>query len=333
MKIGLFSAMQWSERENPSDVLANLKDQARAAREAGFGSMIVGQHLLTGPMGMFQTMPLLGALAAETEGMRLGPGVILLSMMNPALAAEEAATIDWLTDGNYVMCAGLGYRPEEFEAMGVNMRQRVGRLTEAVEIVKRLWTEESVTFEGKHFTLTDAKASVRPKQKPRPPIWLGGDVEAAVRRAARIADAWCVAPTLSIDTMLKFLEAFREERAAHGLSADVACPVIRECFVGRDMDHARAVSRGPLLYKYRAYASWGQGETTQGDFDAAFEEFAAERFIIGDEESVQEQILRYSEISGSDDILLRVQWPGQEHKETLATIERLGRIIEAVQKA
>ena len=64
---------------------------------------------------------------------------------------------------------------------------------------------ESVTHHGKHFHFDDARASVQPKQDPRPPIWLGGDVEAAVRRAARIADAWCVAPTLSTETMLRFL--------------------------------------------------------------------------------------------------------------------------------
>ena len=79
--------------------------------------------------------------------------------------------------------------------MGVEMRNRVGRLVEGVDIIKRLWTEESVTHHGKHFHMDDAKASVQPKQRPRPPIWLGGDVEAAVKRAARIADAWCVAPT------------------------------------------------------------------------------------------------------------------------------------------
>ena len=117
----------------------------------------------------------------------------------------------------------------------------------------------------------NANASVKPKQNPRPPIWLGGDVEAAVRRAARIADAWCVAPTLSRQSMLSYLEVFRDERRESGQPGEVNCPIIRECFVGRDAAHAKAVSRGPLLFKYRAYASWGQGETTAGDFDTAFD--------------------------------------------------------------
>ncbi len=260
MRIGLFTAAQWSADENPAAFLKALREQVRAARDNGFSSLFVGQHLLTGPMGMFQTNPLLGHLVDDAAGMQIGPGVLLLSMMNPVLAAEEAATLDWLSDGNYVLGAGLGYRPEEFQAMGVDQRERVGRLTEGLELIKRLWTEDSVTHHGKYFQLDDAKASVRPKQSPRPPIWLGGDVEPAVRRAARIADAWCIAPTLSIRSILARLEVFRDERRKTGQPEDVSCPLIRECFVGRDAAHATAASRGPLLFKYRAYASWGQRE-------------------------------------------------------------------------
>ncbi|MDP6706584.1 MAG: LLM class flavin-dependent oxidoreductase [Alphaproteobacteria bacterium] len=327
MRIGLFTAMQWSPEENPAAVLKALREQVRAARDNGFSSLIMGQHLLTGPMGMFQTVPLLGHLTDDAAGMQIGPGVLLLSMMNPVLAAEEAATIDWLSDGNYVLCAGLGYRTEEFQAMGVEMRQRVGRLTEGLEVIKRLWGEDSVTHHGKHFQLDDAKASVKPKQRPRPPIWLGGDVEAAVRRAARIADAWCVAPTLSTGSMLSYLEVFRDERRKTDQAEDIACPLIRECFVGRDAAHAREVSRGPLLFKYRAYASWGQGETTEGGFDAAFDDFAKGRFLIGDSEQVKHEILHYAEIARTDQILLRVQWPGLDHQEALGNIDRIGKII------
>lgn len=327
MRIGMFTAMQWSPEEDPAAVLGALREQVRAARDNGFSALIMGQHLLTGPVGMFQTNPILGYLAEDAAGMQIGPGVLLLSMMNPVLAAEEAATLDWLSDGNYVLCAGLGYRPEEFQAMGVEMKQRVGRLTEGLDIIKRLWTEDSVTHHGKHFDLDDAKASVQPKQKPRPPIWLGGDVEPAVRRAARIADAWCVAPTLSTESMLNYLEVFRAERRRTGQSEDVACPVIRECFVGRDAAHAREVSRGPLLYKYRAYASWGQGETAQGDFDDAFDDFTKGRFLIGDAEQVKDELLHYAEIAQTDQFLLRMQWPGLDQKEALGNIERVGKII------
>ncbi len=329
MRIGMFTAAQWSPEENPAAVLKALREQVRTARDNGFSSLLVGQHLLTGPMGMFQPHPLLGQLAEDAAGMQIGPGVLLLGMMNPVLAAEEAATIDWLSDGNYVLGAGLGYRPEEFQAMGVAQRERVGRMTEGLEVIKRLWTEDSVTHHGQYFRLDDAKASVKPKQRPRPPIWLGGDVEPAVRRAARIADAWCIGPTSSKKSLLAGLEAFRDERRKAG-QPDVPCPLIRECFVGRDAAHAAEVSRGPLLFKYRAYASWGQGEISEDEFSAKFDDFASKRFLIGDAKQVEDGILRYAEIAGTDHILLRMQWPGLEHREALGSIQRVGRIIAAL---
>ena len=107
MRIGLFTASQWSQDEDPKTILADLRQQVRTARQNGFSSLLLGQHVLSGPMGMFQTMPLLGQIADDAAGMQIGPGVLLLSMMNPVLAAEEGATIDWLCDGNYVLAAGL----------------------------------------------------------------------------------------------------------------------------------------------------------------------------------------------------------------------------------
>jgi alkanesulfonate monooxygenase SsuD/methylene tetrahydromethanopterin reductase-like flavin-dependent oxidoreductase (luciferase family) len=328
MRIGMFTAVQWSPEENPATFLKSLREQVRAARDNGFSSLLVGQHLLTGPMGMFQPHPLLGQLVEDAAGMQIGPGVLLLGMMNPVLAAEEAATLDWLSDGKYVLGAGLGYRPEEFQAMGVDQRERVGRLTEGLEVIKRLWTEDRVTHHGRHFRIDDVQASVRPKQQPRPPIWLGASVEPAVRRAARIGDAWCIGPAASTKSIVAGLEAFRDERRKTGQLEDVSCPLIRECFVGRDATHARDTSHGPLLFKYQAYASWGQG--AKRDLSVTFDDFARDRFLIGDVEQVKDGILRYAEIARTDHILLRMQWPGLKHREALGSTERVGSVIAAL---
>jgi len=217
-----------------------------------------------------------------------------------ALARAEAG----LTLGDGVDRSGCG--PE-----------RVGHLTEGLELIKRLWTEDSVTHHGKHFRLDDARASVRPKQSPRPPIWLGGDVEPAVRRAARIADAWCIAPTLSIGSMLTRLEVFRDERRQIGQPEDVSCRLIRECFVGRDGTQRRSAagrccsSTVPTLP--------GVQRETGSDFDAAFDDFGKGRFLIGEVEQVRDEILRYAEIARTDHFLLRVQWPGLATKRRSAT--------------
>ena len=124
---------------------------------------------------------------------------------------------------------------------------------------------------------------------------------------------------------------FRDEPGETGPAGRRQLPgSIREGFVGRDAAHAAATSRGPLLFKYRAYASWGQGETAGSDFDAAFDDFAKDRFLIGEAEQVKEEILRYAEIARTDHILLRVQWPGLAHEEALGNIKRIGGIIAAL---
>ncbi len=214
--------------------------------------------------------------------------------------------------------------------MGARRSQRVSRLEEALAVIRRLWTEERVTHHGRHFRLEGVGASVRPKQHPRPPIWLGGDVEPAVRRAARLADAWLGSPTASRDQLRDLLTVFDDERRRHALSVDVACPLIRECFVGRDAAHAAAVSRGPLLYKYEAYASWGHNDTRGAKLADRFEEFCAGRFLLGDAGAVREEIARYGEDLRSDHLILRVQWPGLEQADALANIERIGKVIAAI---
>lgn len=322
MKIGLFMAPQWAPDANLDNGLAEVAAVVRTARHNGFTSLLVGQHMVLAPIRMYQPMPLLAWLAREAEGMLVGPGVLLLSMLNPVMAAEEAATLDWITDGNFVFAVGLGYRTEEFTVMGAKPSERVARFTEALDVVKRLWAEEQVTHHGKYFEVPGVGASIRPKRQPRPPIWLGGGVDAAVRRAARLGDAWVGGPAVTMDEGVHFLEVYGDERRRLGLPVE-SCPLIRECFVGKDKAHAQAVSRGPLLYKYEAYASWGQDHIAGVPLAERFDEFSANRFIVGDVHAVRDELRRYAATLGVDHLLLRVEWPGLAHREALDNIERI----------
>ena len=326
MKVGLFIAPQWAPGASIDNGLEEIAALVRTARHNGFTSLLVGQHMVLAPIRMFQPIPLLAWLARDAEGMLIGPGVALLSMLNPVLAAEEAATLDWMCDGNFVFAVGLGYRSEEFTVMGTRPSERVARFTEALEVVKRLWAEERVTHHGKYFELPDVGASIRPKRKPRPPIWIGGGVDAAVRRAARLGDAWIAAPSVTVDEGRHFLGIYADERRRRGLPLE-SCPLIRECFVGKDRAHAREVSRGPLLFKYEAYASWGQSASAGVPLAERFDEFAADRFIVGDMQAVRDELQRYAETLGVDQLLMRVEWPGLEHREALANIERIAEVV------
>jgi alkanesulfonate monooxygenase SsuD/methylene tetrahydromethanopterin reductase-like flavin-dependent oxidoreductase (luciferase family) len=326
MKIGLFMAPQWAPDVSLDNGLAEVSALVRCARHNGFKSLLVGQHMVLAPIRMYQPMPLLAWLARDAEGMQIGPGVLLLSMLNPVMAAEEAATLDWITDGNFVFAVGLGYRAEEFTVMGAKSSERVGRFTEALDVVKRLWTQDTVTHEGQYFTVPGVGASIRPKQEPRPPIWMGGGVDAAVRRAARLGDAWVGAPVVTVDEGVHFLGVYAAERERLGLPIE-SCPLIRECFVGKNTAHAHEVSRGPLLFKYEAYASWGQDGIAGVPLADRFDDFSTDRFLLGDTHEVRDEIQRYGETLGVDHLLLRVEWPGLDHREALSNIERIADVV------
>ena len=330
MKLGLYMATQWRQGADLGPELDNLIEQVRVARASGLTSLMVGQHFVSSPLQMFQAMPLLARLAAEAKGMRLGPGLLLLPLLNPVIVAEETATLDWLTGGKAIIGLGLGYRQEEFDSIGVPIKERVPRFVEAVEVIRKLWRDDVVEHKGRYHTLSKVQSSIKPKQAGGPPIWLAGDSKIPVKRAAKLADAWMPSPMVSEEGVKKLGALFRETRAAAGLPAATEFPIIRECHVGSGTGKALDEVREPLSFKYEAYASWGgaSGFVPADRIRADFDKFAANRFIIGSANEVVEQIGRYGEHTGTDHILLRVQWPGLDQKTVVRTLERLGRVVE-----
>src|SRR4029077_8136833 len=222
----------------------------------------------------------------------------------------------------------------EFSSIGVPIKERVPRFVEAVEVIRKLWRDDVVEHKGRFSTLSRVEDRITPKQPGGPPIWMAGDSEAPVKRAAKLADAWMPSPMVSEDGVGKLNARFREPRAAAGLAPVAEYPIIRECHVGSGSGNALDEVREPLAFKYEAYASWGgaSGFVPAERIRANFDSFAADRFIIGSESQVVEQIGRYGETTGTDHILLRVQWPGLDQKTVVGTLERLGRVVEKLKE-
>jgi alkanesulfonate monooxygenase SsuD/methylene tetrahydromethanopterin reductase-like flavin-dependent oxidoreductase (luciferase family) len=323
MKVGLFINTQYpAEVDVPAQIPA-LVEQVRVAREAGFKSLWFPHHWLTNPMQMLQIMPAMAFLAAEAKGMVIGPNILILPLLNPMHVAEEAATLDVLTGGNYVLGAGLGYREPEFTAFGIPLAERAGRFSESVTLMRKLWAGGKITHEGKFFTVRNAGISVKPVRSGGPPIYIAGLVDSAVRRAARIGDAWLIANASSIQEITPQMHTYRAALKEYGRSP-LEFPIARECYVGADRASAYAECKAALEYKYAAYAEWGMTSPLEG---TNFEDFAKDRFIIGDKESVKDEILRYTELLGVDHFIMRSQWPGLEQDKVLGSIRRLGEIF------
>lgn len=326
MDLGLGLSVQHQPDESQPARFQEHVAQVRLARAVGFASVWASQHYLSDPFTYFQPFPTLGRIAAEADGMVLGTGVLLLPLHQPVDVAEQVATLDVITGGRFVFGVGLGYRDVETHAMGLEPRERVGRLEEGIAVLERLWTGEPVTYAGQHFTLRDVRISMPPVQRPRPPIWLAANVDAGVRRAARIADAWLMNPHTTLATIERQLALFRETRAALGRPPARHVPLLRECYLAEDRATAVAEATRFLAPKYRAYMSWEQDKALPAgeSFDLGFTTLARDRFLIGDPAQAREEIARYRERLGITSLIVRVQWPGMDQARVLRTIRLLG---------
>lgn len=323
MRFGLFVSAQYPAAEDPAARLAEHLEQVRFAREAGFHSVFAGQHFLPAPFEMLQPVPLLARLAAETGDMRVGAGILLLPLLNPVEVAEHAATLDVLTGGRFVLGFGLGYRAEENAAFGVPER-RVRVFREKLDVVRGLLEGEEVTAEGHGYRLEHARLAPPPVQSPRPPIWLAANGDAAVRRAARLADTWFVNPHASLAEVRRQLLLFRAERR----SEPDELPMLREACVAPTDEKAIAVARPYLARKYEAYVDWGQSDvlpstdTLRQDWKALH----AGRFLLGAPETVLAQVEALRTL-GVTELVVRVQWPGLPHRDAMRTLELLAREV------
>jgi len=145
---------------------------------------------LSSPVPVPEVMTTLAAIAARTVRLKFGPSVLVLPYRTPVVAAKEMATIDYLSGGRLLPAVGVGVEiPKEFEASGVPFKERGRRTDEAIQIIRRLWLEDEVTFHGEFYHLDRITIFPKPAQKP-PPIWIGGKSDAATRRTGRLGDGW-----------------------------------------------------------------------------------------------------------------------------------------------
>lgn len=158
-------------------------DLARFADERGFDTISLSEH--HGVEDGFLPSPLLvaSAMAARTERVRFGIAALLAPLYDPVKLAEDAAVAQLATQGRLVLGVGGGYRPAEFESFGRRLEERWRVIGETIELLRRAWTGEPFTWQGRRVWVT-------PRPDPPPPILLGGGTPAAARRAARIADGW-----------------------------------------------------------------------------------------------------------------------------------------------
>jgi alkanesulfonate monooxygenase SsuD/methylene tetrahydromethanopterin reductase-like flavin-dependent oxidoreductase (luciferase family) len=329
MKLGVYLNAQYPASDDPSRRFAELVEQVRLVRQRGYDSIWGGEHHITDGYHYFPLLSMLHRLSAEADGMEIGTNIILLPLHNPIELAEIGAFLDVVSGGRFILGVGLGYREEEFAMYKVPMKERVSRLEEGVEIIKRLWTEDKVSFSGRHWSFDNLTIRPRPSRSPRPPIVIASQVEAGIRRAARIGDGWTSVPVTRVNGVAKEVAMFAEARAQAGLAPSTHIARIYEVSCAGDEETALLRAAPFLIEKYAAYASWGLPGLKMDKDQPPTEQLrglADQRFGVGTPAQVVDALMAQYR-AGMTHLGMRMSWPGMAQEEILAGIDLVGREV------
>lgn len=267
---------------------AVIRDYAQAVEAMGYTHILAFDHVLganpdrpggwKGPYThrhvFHEPFVLFGFLAAVTQRVELVTGIVILPQRQTALVAKQAAAVDVLSRGRLRLGVGVGWNPVEFEALGENFKNRGKRVEEQIAVMRALWTNELVTFEGQWHRITDAGINPLPHRRPIP-IWMGGESEVVLQRAARLADGW----------MPHFRPGAEAQAIVDRLHGDIKA-------AGRDpsrfgIEGRMALAQVPPEQRVKELAAWramrgithlcvhtvGLGLTSPGDHVKALEQF------------------------------------------------------------
>ena len=261
MQIGFHLTPFWSPTDRtPSRIIDEAIRVVGAASKMGYAWVSIGQHWMSYPTIWPQPFPILARLAPETGEMRLKTSVLLAPLLNPVDVAENVATLDHICHGRLDFGVSIGYRDKELAAVFLKRKDRTAKLEESLEIMKRLWTGEEVTYAGKYVNVDAGRMGFRPYQLPHPPIEMGAQSEGATKRAARIADAVFFGPQVAWNYVGHLANVYRAELSEAGKSKGVV-GASRSLMVGKSKEDAAAKAKDYLEKTFRMYRTWEMQES------------------------------------------------------------------------
>ena len=307
----------------------DVLELSRLAETLGFDSIWVSEHHGAGDGYLPSLLPVLAAIATATDRVRLGTGVLLTPFHDPLRLAEDAATVDILSGGRLILGLGLGWREEEFRMFGLPVGERVPRTVETVEILRKAWTAERFTHEGRIFRYEDVLVTPPPVREGGPPIYLGGFVEPAVRRAGRLGDGYILSRT-TLDNARRTLRWAEDgARDAGRDPRGLGYALLRNAFVLKEGD-AWEVAAGGVAHQLGVYPAWAAGTDTPGrgfEVHPPDEETMRKVTTTGDPQTVTRELRPYVEAFGDRDdfhLIVRLHYPGMDLDTAARAVELFG---------
>jgi probable F420-dependent oxidoreductase len=220
---------------------AGIRAFLARAESLGFHSAWVVEQII-GKIPSLEPVALLAYAAAVTERLRLGSAVLLSALRSPVHLAKSLASLDHLSGGRLIVGVGLGGNPKVYPAFGIPATRRAARFAEGIRLMKRLWTEPRVTFDGEFWTLEHVAMEPKPLQKPHPPIWFGAHHPDALRRIVALGDGFMGAGSISTEQVAQEVKLLRGLLGEAGRDPE-SFPIAKRVYIAIDRDRARGLRR------------------------------------------------------------------------------------------
>lgn len=316
---GLITAQHHpNDQRSDVEIYREAIDLAVEAERLGFETVWTSEHHFVDDGYMPSQLPFLAAVAARTERIRLGTGVLLAPMFDPLHLAEDAATVDLISNGRLILGLGIGWRDEEFAGFGTGRVNKGHRLEAIIEVLRQAWSDELATGDGYglyRFPGDGLNVTPKPAQPGGPPIWIGAKAPVAIERAGRVADGYLGSGTPP-DVLSERIAAIRTEAEKVGRSLDdCAIGVHRMVFAWRDGDAWERVRDAARYIAWKYAEMEGSHSSRERNLPppmtADEEAELRERVIAGTPEEVAERLRAYRDVLGPEGhFVFRSYFPG-----------------------
>ncbi len=299
-------------------VYVEMLRQVDFVEQAGFDSIWVTEHHFTDDGYLGAVMPALAAIASRTSRVTVGSYVLLVPFYHPLRLAEDAATVDVMSGGRLRLGVGLGYRDEEFKGFGVPRGERLGRTLESIEILKRAWTGERFSYEGKFFKFEDVRVLPRPLSQPHPELLWGGMTSKAIERGARLGLSFaCNLGRREIQLYRDALKRYGKDPSRFNVVGN------RIVYIADNPDQAWSDIEQAALYQASLYGKWLSAASGP---DQSWVWPDADRLkqtaIIGSAEQVRQRLQRLVQAAEMTELIIAMQLPGLNPAKTMRSLEK-----------
>jgi probable F420-dependent oxidoreductase len=300
-------------------------EQVRRSEELGYDWVNLTEHHVTDDGYGPALMPVLAAMGAVTERLRLSTGMLILPLHHPIKVAEEAAVVDLMSGGRLTLGVAVGYRKLEFDVFDSPYDRRGKRFEESLQVLLQAWTGEPFTFEGETLAIPEVTVRPVPAQRPHPPLWIGGGSAPALRRVIRYGSPLCPGATDDRGGIERLKTRVAELAEAMGREPPEQLVLPRLALVADTVDEARERALPGIREMFERYMAFG-GPRRLSEALRAWQ-LLDELVIVGDERRVAERLAAYSQL-GVTDLLLQFAMPTVEPGFALESMERFAGLTD-----